>query len=65
VIHGDVEVPASGELVEVVARNVRVEREASGDLTGCHPILFTCKEVNVAPGRVAKCGSDGRDDRGE
>jgi hypothetical protein len=64
-VHGDVEVPAGGELIEVVARDVWMQRKASSDLAGSYAVLVARIEVDMAPRRVAKSGRDSGDDRGK
>ena len=61
-LDGDVEVAAGGELVEVVAGDVRVEPEALGHLGGRDAALVLVGEqVDLAPGRVTEGVRDGGD----
>ena len=54
----DVEVAAGRELLEVVAGDVRVEREVLGDLGGLHAVgAGPHEEVDLAAGRVAEGAS--------
>ena len=64
-VERDVEVSAGRELVEVVAGDVRVERELPGDLAGGHAVHLPAEEVDVTAGRVAEGAGDGGDRGGE
>ena len=58
----DVEVPAGRELLEVVAGDVRVEREVLGHLGGLHAVgVGPHEQVDLAAGRVAEGRRDGGD----
>ena len=63
--HGDRDVAAAGQLLEVVAGDVGVEREVLGDLRGGDAGRAVAagaahEEVDLAPGGVAERVRDGR-----
>src|SRR5205085_5382461 len=58
-VHGDFEVPAGGQLVEVVAGDVRVQRKLFGDCCGRDAVFCIARvQVDVSPGGVAEGGCD-------
>ena len=63
---GDLQVPAGGQLVQVVAGHVGVEVEPLGDLARRQALgVLVGEEVDLAPGRIAERRGDRRDRRGE
>ena len=62
----DLEVATGGELVEVVAGDVRVQVELLGDLGRGHPVgVPVGEEVDLPARRIAEGGGDRGDRRGE
>ena len=61
-LDGDLEVATGGELVEVVAGDVRVQTELLGDLRRGDALRAVVgEEVDLAPGRITERRRDRRD----